>query len=66
MKEIKELKFEELTLEQKFGLVLTLNPCGHMYEYPDWEWANAENDFLFDLIKKRALGAVWQTILFLS
>ena len=61
MKEIKELKFEELTLEQKFGLVLTLNPCGYMHAYPDWDWANEENDFLFDLIKKRALGAVWIT-----
>jgi len=58
---MKELKFEELTLEQKFGLVITLNPCGYMHEYPDWDWANEENDFLFDLIKKRALGAVWIT-----
>lgn len=61
MQEIKELKFEELTLEQKFGLVLTLNPCGYMDLYPEYEWAREENEFLFDLIKKRALGAVWIT-----
>ena len=47
MQEIKELKFEELTLEQKFGLVLTLNPCGYMDLYPEYEWAREENEFLF-------------------
>lgn len=61
MKKLKELKFEELTLEQKFGLVLTLNPCGYMEKYPEYDWATEENEFLFDLIKKRALGAVWIT-----
>lgn len=61
MKEIKELKFEELTLEQKFGLVLTLNPFGYGYDgiHKKYEWVKEENEFLFELIKKRALGAVW-------
>lgn len=61
MKELKELNFEELTLEQKFGLMLTLNPYGYGYDgiHKKYEWAKEENEFLFDLIKKRALGAVW-------
>ena len=49
---MKELKFEELTLKQKLGMVYTafLN-----------SWAKSEDneEFIFELIKERALGAVW-------
>lgn len=49
MKEIKELKFEELTTEQKLGM--TIVPFLH---------DKAVNDeFVFEMIKKRAVGAVW-------
>ena len=49
-KEIKELVFEELTLEQKIGLTMVA-VCNHP-QYTDV-------DFIEGLIKKRALGAVW-------
>ena len=49
---MKELKFEELTVRQKLGMVFTpfLN-----------SWVKSENDeeFVFQLIKERALGSVW-------
>ena len=49
---MKELVFEELTLRQKLGMVFTgfLN-----------SWAKSEDneEFLFELIKERALGVVW-------
>lgn len=48
---MKELKFEELTLEQKLGLVLAplFQPT----------MSDEIKDFVFDLIKKRAIGALW-------
>lgn len=45
---MKELKFEELTLEQKIGL--TMNMVMH---------GPADEDFVFEMIKKRAVGSVW-------
>ena len=45
---MKELKFEELTLEQKLGL--TMNMVLH---------GPADEDFVFEMIKKRAVGSVW-------
>ena len=50
MKEIKELKFEELTVEQKIGLTM-VGVCNNP-QYVDI-------DYLEGLIKKRALGAIW-------
>lgn len=52
MKELKELKFEELTLKQKLGMVYTgfLN---------SWVKNEDNENFILDLIKERALGAVW-------
>lgn len=49
MKELKELKFEELTLEQKLGM--TLNMVLHS--------GAKDEEFVYDLIRKRALGSVW-------
>ena len=51
MKEIREIKFEELTTEQKLGMVIT----------PLFKPTMSDEiiEFTFDLIKKRALGAVW-------
>lgn len=48
---MKELKFEELTLDQKLGLVHTIKLNGGIEE--------SEIEFIFDRIKKRAVGAVW-------
>ena len=52
MKELKELKFEELSLKQKLGMVYTgfLN---------SWVKNEDNEDFIFELIKEHALGAVW-------
>lgn len=52
MKEIKELKFEELTVRQKLGMVFTplLNRVNPSQE---------DEDLIFQLIRERALGAVW-------
>ena len=54
MKEIKELKFEELTIEQKLGLATTLSL---------WDGASDPEgiEFLAELIKKRALGGIWMS-----
>ncbi len=49
MKELKELKFEELTTEQKLGL--TLNFVLHS--------PAEDTEFVYELIKKRAVGSVW-------
>lgn len=48
---MKELKFEELTLEQKIGMLFT----------PYWTCKNGEENFnwIIDMVKKRALGSVW-------
>lgn len=51
MKEIKELKFENLTTEQKIGLVIAPLLQSTM--------SDEIKDFVFDLIRKQALGAIW-------
>lgn len=48
---MKELKFEELTLDQKFGLVHTIKLNGGITE--------EDIEFIFDRIKAHAVGAVW-------
>lgn len=50
MKEIKELKFEELTLEQKLGMSCAIF-CA--------DWKPEDLDYIEKLIKNRALGAIW-------
>ena len=46
---MKELKIEELSLEQKIGMTLIA--------YVSWDGKNV--DYIIDLVKKRSLGAVW-------
>lgn len=55
MKQLKELKIQEMTLRQKIGMTM----CGHIYDCRDDKkyWANLE--FVMGLIRERALGAVW-------
>jgi len=48
MKEIRELRFEDLTLEQKLGMVMVASVR-----------SKESVDFTLELIKKRAIGAVW-------
>lgn len=48
---MKELKFEELNIDQKIGMIHAIMINGHMK--PE------EIEFTFDLIKKRSLGAIW-------
>ena len=49
MKEITELKFEELTLEQKLGLTINMVLHGR----------DVDDEYVFEQIKKRAVGSVW-------
>ena len=51
MKEIRELKFEELTTKQKLGIVHT--PLIHEAIEPD------KIDYIIERIKERAIGIVW-------
>jgi len=48
---MKELKFEELSLNQKLGLVYTATISGRT--------APENVEFVFDLIKNHSLGAIW-------
>ncbi len=52
MKEIKELKFEELTIEQKIGMVTCALISG-------WNRTPESDQFALDLIKNHALGCLW-------
>lgn len=51
MKEIKELKFEELTTEQKLGLIHTPLMC----QYTSEEAVN----YILERVRERAIGCVW-------
>lgn len=51
MKEIKELKFEELTTKQKLGLVHT--PCFGKH------CTDEDAEYILNLIRNHSLGAVW-------
>jgi len=60
MKKLVELKFEDLTIEQKLGMVV----CGTLLPVRDSEVDKygtfEENiEFVVELIKKHSLGAVW-------
>ena len=48
---MQELNFEELTLDQKIGMVFT----------PVWTHKNREENlnWILEMVKKRALGSVW-------
>ena len=52
MKEIKELKFEELTLKQKLGMTYTAYANG-------WTLTEDREEWIINMIKERALGALW-------
>lgn len=51
MKELSMLKIEDLTLEQKLGMLdaLFLSPA----------YSDKEKEYAFDLIRRRSLGAIW-------
>ena len=52
MKEIKELKFEDLTIEQKIGMVTCCL-------FASSERTKESDEFVFNLIKNHALGCLW-------
>lgn len=52
MKEIKELKFEELSTEQKLGMI-------HSAVVNYLPGSEHQNEFLYDRIRNHALGAIW-------
>ena len=49
---MRELRFEELTLDQKLGMVI----CGHA---TIWRDAEANYQYTLEKIRKRELGCVW-------
>ena len=51
MKKLTEIKFEELTTKQKLSMVHAA--------YISGKSAEEEKEYIFDLIRNRALGAVW-------
>lgn len=53
--EVKELKIEELTVEQKIGMAM----CGHIYYRWDWKEKDVNREYAINLIKERKLGAIW-------
>jgi beta-glucosidase-like glycosyl hydrolase len=53
--EIKELKLEELSTEQKIGMVM----CGHIYHRWDRVEFDENLEYAIDLIKDHKLGAIW-------
>ena len=55
MKEIQELKLEDLTIEQKLGMVMH----GLFTKDDNWEGFEDNLNYTIELIKKRSLGAVW-------
>ena len=58
MRKLTELKFEELSTEQKIGLVMTgiIRPLRYEGKYESFE----ENlNFVLELIRNHSLGAVW-------
>ena len=50
---MKELKFEELSIKLKLGLTYTALACGCS------EFTPERKKWILDMIKERALGAVW-------
>ena len=53
--EIKELKFEDLTTEQKLGMVM----CGHTSNRLDAEKSEADIAYALQMIREHRLGAIW-------
>jgi len=57
MKDIKLLKFEDLTLEQKLGMV----SCGYVLCDSDWEDFDSNLEYTLDAIRNHRLGSVWMS-----
>ncbi len=55
MKEIQELKREELTIKQKLGMAW----CAHIWDLGDEARTEAEVEYVLDMICNHSLGAVW-------
>jgi len=53
--EIKELKLEDLTVEQKLGMVM----CGHINNLWDEKKSEANAEYALQMIREHKLGAVW-------
>jgi len=51
MKQLKELKFEELTAEQKLGMIQTV--------YIRGDYSDGNKEYIYDLIRNRKLGSIW-------
>ncbi len=55
--EIKELKFSDLTVEQKLGMVM----CGRVNNMWDEAKTEANIEYAINMIKEHKLGAIWVT-----
>ena len=55
--EVKELKFEDLTVEQKLGMVM----CGRVNNCWDDSVTEANIEYALQMIKEHKLGAIWVT-----
>ena len=51
MKQLKELKFEELSTEQKLGMIHTV--------YIRGDYSDGNKEYIYDLIRNRKLGSIW-------
>ena len=51
MKQLKELRFEELTTEQKLGMVHTV--------YIRGDYSDGNKEYIYNLIRDHKLGAIW-------
>ena len=58
MKDLKVLKFEDLTLEQKLGMV----SCGYVLCDSDWEDFDSNLEYTIQAIKEHRLGSVWMSV----
>jgi hypothetical protein len=52
MKELREIKFEDLTVEQKISMVA----CA---QFDPWNRNPEGDEFIYNCIRNRSLGAVW-------
>lgn len=55
MKEVKELKLGELTIEQKIGMTM----CGRVFNHWDDKLDEESLQYVLQMIKERRLGAIW-------
>ncbi len=54
---MKVLKFEDLSLEQKLGMV----SCGYVLKDSDWEDFDSNLEYTLDAIRNHRLGSVWMS-----